>query len=98
MEIVKHSYVEQWDQAIDDGVSRLTSIQSDLEGIVSVLGQGGMEGSIGDAFRQIHQGASDLQSQIALIEDEIKEIESDPDCEIVHLSDGTFAIAAPEEK
>jgi hypothetical protein len=96
METLKHAHVDQWGKTIDEGVSQLTSIQSDLEGIADVLDQSGMNETVNLAFQKIHQGASDLQDQIALIEDQIEEIETDPDCEIIRLSDGKFEIVAPK--
>jgi hypothetical protein len=97
METIKKSHIKKWEQAIDAGVSQITSIQSNIEGLANVLGVRGMRESIDISFRHISEAASDLEAQLSLMEDEIEGAKSDPNSEIVRLDDGTFTVVTPGE-
>jgi hypothetical protein len=95
MEAIKQTLFDQWDQTIDAGVSKIETLQSDIEGIADAIDIGGMKEGINIAFEQIYEAASDLQGQISLIKDEVKDIESDPNCDITRDQNGDFAIVLP---
>ncbi len=89
MEIIEQNQIEQWDNTIDEGVSRLMSIQPTLKGIGNALDIMGMDESIKDSLRQIEEASDDLRCQVILIEEEIK---NETDYEVIRLDNGELAI------
>ncbi len=87
MDTIKKSNLEEWDDAIREGLTQIFSTQDDLEGIAGVADCMGMEESVKDAFKQIEIEVHNLLDQVALLDDMVEGKET----EFVRLDNGEYA-------
>ncbi|MBT5873936.1 MAG: hypothetical protein HOH43_10990 [Candidatus Latescibacteria bacterium] len=91
--IVTKDHLDEWDDIITKGMSQILDTMSDIEGLASELGVGGMKEGIRMAFEQIEGAAQDLSGQLSIMEDHLEE----DGTEILRIREGEFTVVSAEE-
>jgi hypothetical protein len=91
--IVTKDHLDEWDDIITKGMFQILDTMSDIEGLASELGVGGMKEEIRMAFEQIEGAAQDLSGQLSIMEDHLEE----DGTEILRIREGEFTVVSAEE-